>query len=47
MQDKDGILTCLGWQVVELLQAPCFLDFLSKGFGHFGGCLGEMVKMEW
>jgi len=47
MQDKVKILTCLGWQVVGLLQASCFIDFLSKGFGHFGICLGEMVKMEW
>jgi hypothetical protein len=29
---------------VELLEGPLFLDFLSRGFVHFGSFLGEMVK---
>jgi hypothetical protein len=33
--------------VVELFQASRFSDFLCKVFGHFGNCLGEMVKIEW
>jgi hypothetical protein len=46
MEVKGETVTCLRWKVVEFLQAPRFLDFLSKGFGRFGGYLGEMVKMN-